>query len=67
MSRSSSNYFQGIFPQTCTKHRRIFGYIEMFLVLKTVDIIKFAIDAMCTIGPYNVNVIELLKYRRSEE
>jgi len=39
----------------------------MFLVLKTVDIIKFAIDAMCTIGPYNVNVIELLKYRRSEE
>jgi len=39
----------------------------MLLILKTVDIIKHTVEAVCTIGPHNVNVTELLKYRRSEK
>jgi len=39
----------------------------MFLVLKTVDIIKFAVESVCRIGPYNVNVTKLLKYKCSEK
>ena len=31
----------------------------MLLVLKTVDIIKFAVEALCRTGPYNVNVTVL--------
>jgi len=33
----------------------------VFLVLKTVDIIKFTVEALCIIDPYNVNATELLK------
>jgi len=32
-----------------------------------VDIIKFTVEAVCRIGPYNVNFTELLKYRCSEK
>ena len=67
MSRSSSNYLQVNLLQTCTKHRRIIGEIKVFLVLKTVDIIKLTEESVCTVVPYNVNVTELLKYKCSEE
>jgi hypothetical protein len=31
----------------------------MLLVLKTVNIIKFAVEALCRTGPYNLNITEL--------
>jgi len=39
----------------------------MFLNFKTVDIIKFTVEAVCTIGLYKVNFTEVLKYRCSEK
>jgi len=39
----------------------------MLLVLKTVGIIIFAVEAVCRIGPCNVNITDLLKYKCSEK
>jgi len=45
----------------------IYIYIYIYdissLRVKTVDIIKFAVEALCGIGLYNVNITELLKYK----
>ena len=39
----------------------------MLLNLKTVDIIKFAVEAVCRTCPYNVNITDLFKYKCYEK
>jgi hypothetical protein len=59
MFRSPSDYLQENLPQICRKTRANYRIDKN--VLKTMDIINFAVEAVCSIGSYNVNITDLFK------